>query len=140
MRRELHGGYELDDDVARVDAATVHHYLSAESYWAQGRSRADVERTIREAARVVGLYIGEDQVGFARVVSDNIHFAYLADVFVTEAHRGKGLGVALVKQAVDGGPQANLMWFLGTRDAHTLYEKVGFGPPDERWMVRGKQS
>jgi GNAT superfamily N-acetyltransferase len=139
LRRALPGGYELDDDAARVDVHTVHRYLAEESYWARGRTREQVQRTIREAARVVGLYRGAEQVGFARVLSDNVHFAYLADVFITAPHRGKGLGVELVKHAVDGGRQKDLMWILGTRDAHTLYEKLGFKAPDERWMVRDKQ-
>jgi GNAT superfamily N-acetyltransferase len=139
VRRALPGGYELDDDAARVNVDAVHRYLSEESYWARERTREQVQRTIREAARVVGLYRGAEQVGFARVLSDNVHFAYLADVFITAGHRKQGLGVALVKQTVDGGPQKDLMWILGTRDAHALYQKLGFKAPDGRWMVRDKQ-
>ena len=70
MRRELPGGYELDDDRERIDVDAVHGYLSGESYWATDRPRGLVERSVRGAARVVGLYAGDEQVGFARVVSD----------------------------------------------------------------------
>jgi GNAT superfamily N-acetyltransferase len=136
MRRELPGGYELDDDPARVDVAAVHAFLT-ESYWATGRPREVVERLVREAARVVGLYRGDAQVGFCRVDSDGEKFAFLLDVYVLPEHRGRGLGVELVREAVDRGPQRDLAWYLKTRDAHGLYEKFGFGPPDaERTMER----
>ena len=82
MRRGLPGGYELDDDVARIDVDAVHRYLSEESYWAGGRPREVVEDLVRGPTRVVGLYHASDQVGFARVVSDGHTLAYLADVYV----------------------------------------------------------
>ena len=100
MRRALAGGYELDDDPARIDVDFVHDYLSRESYWALGRSRELVERSIVGSTRVVGLYGAGGQVGFARVVSDGSTVAYLADVFVDRRHRGRGLGVELVREAV----------------------------------------
>jgi hypothetical protein len=85
MRRELEGGYELDDDRGRVDVEVVHAYLSEESYWARGRSLVEVRRLVGEATRVVGLYAPDrSQAGFCRVVSDGAVFAYLADVFVLE--------------------------------------------------------
>jgi GNAT superfamily N-acetyltransferase len=136
LRRVLPGGLELDDDRNRIDIAAVHDYLSSESYWATGRSFAAVERTIREAARVVGLYDGNRQIGFARVVSDGVHMAYLCDVYVLGDHQGHGLGVELVREAVDNGPHANLRWTVATKDAHSLYERFGFGPPDDRFLAR----
>jgi GNAT superfamily N-acetyltransferase len=136
MRRLLSGGYELDDDPRRVDVEAVHRYLSDESYWAQGRSRETVERLVREAARVVGLYRGDAQVGFARAVSDGVALAYLADVYVLPRHRGRGLGKELVRELVDGGPHAGVRWLLHTRDAHELYAQIGFGPPGEYLMER----
>lgn len=136
MRRALPGGYELDDDPGRVDIDVVHAFLTA-SYWAEGRTRGTVERLVREATRVVGLYRGEATVGFCRVISDDTTFAFLFDVFVLEAGRGRGLGVELVREAVELGPHADLPWHLGTSDAHRLYERFGFGPPDaERQMLR----
>jgi GNAT superfamily N-acetyltransferase len=137
MRRELPDGYELDDDVGRVDVDVVHRYLSEESYWATGRSRETVDRLVREAARVVGAYRGERMAGFCRVSSDGIAYAFLCDVFVLEGHRGRGLGVELVREAVEHGPQRDLPWYLGTSDAHELYRRFGFGEPDlDRLMFR----
>jgi GNAT superfamily N-acetyltransferase len=137
MRREIEGGYELDDDRERVDAGVVHAYLSRESYWAKGRSREEVERLVAEATRVVGLYAPDgSQAGFCRVVSDGAVFAYLADVFVLEPHRGRGLGLDLVREAVDGGGLAGLRWLLGTEDAEGLYARLGFGPVSEIMLER----
>ena len=132
MIRRLDGGYELDDDPARVDVDAVHDYLSNESYWAAGRSRDTVERLVREATRVVGVYNDGRQVGFARAFSDGVALAYLADVYVLSDHRGRGLGVELVREIVENGPLADVKWILHTSDAHGLYLKFGFGPPSER--------
>jgi GNAT superfamily N-acetyltransferase len=136
MKRELPGGYELDDDPARVDVGAVHRFLSEQSYWAAGRSRETVERLVREAARVVGAYHDGGQVGFARAASGGVAVAYLADVYVLPEHRGHGLGRELVRETVERGPLANVRWLLHTTDAHELYAQVGFGPPGERLMER----
>jgi GNAT superfamily N-acetyltransferase len=136
VRRALEDGLELDDDPRRVDVEAVHRYLSEESYWARGRTLGTVERLVREAARVVGLYDGDRQVGFARVVSDGVAVAYLADVYVLPERRGRGLGVELVREAVDGGTLSGVGWLLHTRDAHALYSKVGFGRPSHRVLER----
>ncbi|HEY7693571.1 MAG TPA: GNAT family N-acetyltransferase [Gaiellaceae bacterium] len=135
MRRELGEGYELDDDPARIDLDAVHSYLTT-SYWAEGRSRDEVERLVREAQRVVGLYADGRQVGFCRAVSDGASVTYLADVYVLPEHRGRGLGVELVREMIDNGPYAARRWLLHTRDAHGLYGRFGFGPPGERLMER----
>jgi GNAT superfamily N-acetyltransferase len=137
VRRELEGGYELDDDRGRTDIGIVHTYLSEESYWAKGRSLDEVRRLVEEATRVVGLFAGDgSQVGFCRVVSDDAVFAFLADVFVLEGHRGRGLGLELVREAVDGGPQASLRWLLATKDAEDFYAALGFGPPSALMLER----
>ncbi len=136
MRRGLPGGFELDDDPGRIDVDSVHRYLSEESYWAAGRPRETVERLVREAARVVGLYLDGEQVGFARVVSDGVAVAYLADVYVLPEHRGRGLGKELVRELVERPPYADVRWLLHTRDAQTLYAQFGFGAPGERLMER----
>jgi GNAT superfamily N-acetyltransferase len=136
MARILPNGYELDDDPARVDVDVAHRYLTA-SYWAEGRTRETVARLVAGATRVVGVYLDGDMVGFCRVQSDEVTFAFLLDVFVLEHHRGEGLGVELVREAVELGPHADLPWHLATRDAHELYERFGFGPPDaQRQMLR----
>jgi GNAT superfamily N-acetyltransferase len=136
VRRPLPNGLELDDDRRRIDVSAVHSWLSTESYWAKGRPYAVVALSVAEASRVVGLYDGERQVGFARVVSDNLAFAYLADVYVLEDYRGRGLGEELVREAIENGPHAGVKWLLHTLDAHGLYRKFGFGPPDDRYMER----
>jgi GNAT superfamily N-acetyltransferase len=137
MIRRLEGGYELDDDPGRIDVDAVHDYLANESYWAQCRPRDTVDRLVREATRVVGLYLADGkQVGFARAFSDGVAFAYLADVYVLPEHRGHGLGVELVREIVENGPLAGVKWILHTRDAHDLYRRFGFAEPDERVLER----
>ena len=136
MRRTLPGGLELDDDKARVDRAEVHRFLSEESYWARGRTRETVDALIDGAARVVGLYDGPRQVGFCRAATDGVAFAYLADVYVLAAYRGRGLGEELVREMVDNGPYAGLKWLLHTSDMHPLYRKLGFGDPSDKVMER----
>jgi GNAT superfamily N-acetyltransferase len=135
VRRELPDGYELDDDASRLDLDAIWGFLSAEAYWGRTRSRELFERQVREAARVIGLYLGERQVGFERAFTDGA-VAYLADVYVLSEHRGRGLGVELVRAMVDAGPLRDLRWLLHTRDAHALYTKFGFGSPGERVMER----
>ena len=136
-RRPLGGGYELDDDPERVDVDAVFAYLHYESYWAKGRLRETVEALVAGAQRVVGLYApGGALAGFSRTVSDGYVVAYLADVFVLPGHRGAGLGSELVRETVERGPYAHLRWLLHTADAHELYAKFGFEPPDERLMER----
>jgi GNAT superfamily N-acetyltransferase len=136
MRRELGDGIELDDDPSRIDVDAVHDFLSNHAYWAKGRPREIVERTVREASRVVGLYAGGRQIGFARAFTDAVSVVYLADVYVLPEHRGRGLGVELVREMVEGSPWADQKWLLHTRDAHELYRRFGFGAPSERVMER----
>ena len=137
MRRTLPDGLEVDDDVTRVDRDVLHRYLSEDSYWAAGRTRATSDRLAREATRVVAIYDGDAMVAYCRVVSDDATIALLFDVFVLTDYRGRGLGKELVREAVELGPQHDLPWHLGTRDGHGLYRAFGFGPPDtERQMLR----
>jgi ribosomal protein S18 acetylase RimI-like enzyme len=125
VRRELDGGFELDDDRARIDVDAVHAFISSESYWGLGRPRERVVQAIEGSARVVGLYRGEQQVGFARAVSDGATLAYLADVYVLRAYRGRGLGLELVREIVERS-FGELRWMLHTADAQGLYERLGF--------------
>ena len=140
MKRDLRDGYELDDDPSRIDREAVHAYLGGESYWAEGRTREVQDALIDGAARVVGLYHDGDQVGFSRSLSDGHAQSYLADVYVLDQHRGRGLGVELVRFSVDEGPLADTKWFLHTRDAHDLYRRFGFAEPSERAMERWNRS
>jgi GNAT superfamily N-acetyltransferase len=137
VRRQLPGGYELDDDPGRIDLDAVHAYIRDVSYWAKGRPRDKMESAIAGSARVVGLYASDgSQAGFLRVISDKTTYAYLADVFVFEEHRGRGLGVELVREAVDTEPWKQMSWHLRTSDAHELYKKFGFREPSERSLER----
>jgi ribosomal protein S18 acetylase RimI-like enzyme len=123
-----------------VDA--VHAYISRESYWGRGRPRERVQRTVDGSTRVVGLYDGDRQIGFARAVSDGVTVAYLADVYVLPAYRGRGLGLSLVREIVEGGEGdwAEVRWLLHTADAQGLYRKIGFaeGLPTYPLMERGR--
>jgi GNAT superfamily N-acetyltransferase len=139
VRRELPGGYELDDDQGRIAVDAVHDFISNHSYWAPGRSRELQEELIHGSMRLVGVYHAGHLVGFARAVGDS-HLVYLADVYVLPEHRGNGLGVELVREMVENGPYADSRWILHTADAHKLYEKFGFGPPSDRVMERPRRT
>nr|MDQ3877573.1 GNAT family N-acetyltransferase [Actinomycetota bacterium] len=126
---ELPAGFELDPDPDRIQIDELHSFLSEESYWAKGRARTEVERLVRTATMVVGLYARGQMVGFARAVSDGTAFAYLADVYVLDGFRGQGLGLQLVRFVVDDPRFEGRRWLLHTKDAHGLYRKLGFTEP-----------
>jgi GNAT superfamily N-acetyltransferase len=136
----MSGGYEISNDRARLDIDRVHRFLSTEAYWSPGVAREVVERSIA-GSLPFGVYAREsgEQVGFARVVTDYATFAWLADVYIEQAHRGHGLGKRLVAEVL-GHPdlQGLRRWMLGTADAHELYRRFGFdGLRDmERFMAR----
>ncbi len=129
---------EITNDRARMDVTRIHDYLSNESYWARGIPRERVERSI-ENSLCFGAFDDEVQVGFARVVTDYATFAYIADVFVLESHRGHGISKQLM-QAISDHPELQTLrrWHLVTRDAHGLYAQFGFAPLDapERHMMK----
>lgn len=129
--------YSISDDPRRIDVALVHRFLSEESYWARGRSREDVERSIAHSL-CFGAYHGDEQVGFARVVTDRATFAWVADVFVVAGHRGRGVGKRLV-EATLGHPELARVyrWMLATADAHDLYRRFGYAEVDrpERFLA-----
>lgn len=134
------GSHTLSSDPARLDRDRVHHWLSEQAYWALGRSRDVLDRAI-DGSRSYGVYddaTGE-QLGYARVVTDGATFAWLCDVFVDDAARGRGVGKTLMAGVVaDLEALGVRRTLLATADAHGLYEQYGFVPvPDpERWMVR----
>lgn len=136
MKRSLGDGLELDDDPSRVNRREVHRFLSEESYWAAGRPRETQDMLIDSAVRVVGLYDGDRQIGFARAATDHVSFVYLADVYVLSAYRGRGLGEELVREMVENGPLAHLKWLLHTTNMHPLYRKFGFAEPSAKVMER----
>jgi len=119
--------YEISTDRSRLDIAVIHDFLRS-SYWAQGISRAVVERSIQHSL-CFGAFFGGQQVGFARVITDFAAFAYVADVFVLPEHRGRGVAKMLMRAIVEHPElQALRRVLLATRDAHGLYAQFGFKP------------
>ena len=120
-------GLEISTDSSRLDVDTIHGYLTA-SYWGQGRSRATVERSIRNSL-CFGAYYSGRQVGFGRVITDFAVFAYLADIFVVPEYEGRGIGKAIVRAMMEEPRLQGLqVMLLRTRDAHNLYKQFGFEP------------
>lgn len=123
-------GVRLSEERAEMQIDVIHGYLTA-SYWSPGIPRETVARAIA-GSHVVGAFDGDVQIGFARVVTDHATFAYLADVFVLEEARGRGIAKAMVER-LQASPtlQGLRRWLLATRDAHGLYGKLGWEPlPD----------
>src|SRR5947207_15125235 len=119
--------YIISTDKARLDITGIHGFLTW-SYWSEGISMARVSKAIDNSLNF-GLYKGDEQIGFARLVTDYATFAYLADVFVLEPYRGLGLSKWLMEVIVAHPELQGLRrWLLGTKDAHALYSKVGFTP------------
>ncbi|MEN9579012.1 MAG: hypothetical protein RJA70_2021 [Pseudomonadota bacterium] len=139
--QSVEGGVELSDDRGRIDFDLVHRWLTA-TYWSPGISRGEVFECAVGSSLLVGAYApGGAQIGYARVASDRVRFGYLMDVFVTEEFRGRGLGKALVRFALEHPDhRAVYKWLLGTRDAHSVYADVGFTPiaHPEVWMTLDK--
>ncbi len=139
MPHEWHRGeYSISTDPQRLDLEVIHGFLTNESYWALGRSMETIQKSI-EHSLAFGVYHAEQQVGFCRVITDYATFAWLADVFVLEPYRGRGLAVWLVETVLAPPELQGLKrWVLATRDAHGLYARYGFEPlaDRQRWMTR----
>jgi GNAT superfamily N-acetyltransferase len=131
--------YLISTDTGLLDIDMVHQYLSAISYWAQNIPREVVEKSIQHSL-CFGLYHARVQIGFARLVTDKATFAYLADVFIIEEYRKKGLSKWLIGSVQAHPELQNLRrWMLGTRDAHGLYEQFGWSVLDEDTRKRFMQ-
>lgn len=132
------GEFLISTDRNRLDREMIHDFLSHRSYWAKGRELEVINRGIDNSLNF-GIYRGAQQVGFARVVTDYATFAWLADVFVLEEYRGRGLGKWLV-EVILAHPQLQgfRRWALSTKDAHEIYRGFGFNElaRPERWMER----
>ncbi|MFE2146510.1 GNAT family N-acetyltransferase [Streptomyces sp. NPDC059456] len=140
---ELPDGYELSTDPARLDAGLIHRWLSQDAYWALGRSRQTQDRAIADSLNF-GVYdtASGAQTAYARVVTDRSTFAWLCDVYVDPAVRGKGLGTSLAAAVRDHlAPYGLRRVLLATADAHGVYAKAGFAPMAHpaKWMVLGEQ-
>ncbi|HYP53352.1 MAG TPA: GNAT family N-acetyltransferase [Pyrinomonadaceae bacterium] len=132
------GEYVISTDKSRLDFGAIHEFLSGRSYWAVGRPEEVVRRSV-ENSLAFGLYKGARQVGFARVITDYATFAWVADVFVLEEFRGRGLSKWLMETMLaHPGLQGLRRWVLATKDAQGLYARYGFEPlrRPERWMER----
>ncbi|MEM9452069.1 MAG: GNAT family N-acetyltransferase [Cyanobacteria bacterium P01_E01_bin.6] len=130
--------YTISTDKTKLDIPLIHDFLSNRSYWAKGRSLEEVKTSIDNTI-CFGLYDRQGcTIGFTRVLTDGVAFAYLMDVFILEPYRGQGLGQYLLEYVLyHSGIQPN-MWMLGTADAHSLYEKFGFQSLESgnRYMTR----
>lgn len=133
-------GFYVNTDKEYMDIDFVHSYLSQQSYWAKGRSKELVQKSI-DHSLCFGLFEGDKQIGFGRIATDYVVFAWLMDFFIDSDYRGKGLGQMLVKSIVDH-PSLQQVNGIGlrTEDAHGLYKKFDFKPiPNpETWMLRNK--
>ncbi len=136
MKRQ-HGDYEIDDDLSRVDFDAVHAMLT-NSYWCPGISKDRIIKGSQNSAMVVAAYHQGQLVGFERIVSDRIRFAYLCDVIVSPEHQGKGIARAMTQMALDDEDLKACRWLLATKDAHGVYAALGFDtlPKPERWMAK----
>lgn len=116
---------EISSDKSKMDIPFIHTFLK-ETYWAKGRTIEEVSITI-ENSFCLGIYLNNEQIGFCRVVTDYVVFAYLMDVFILEKHRGKGYSSLLMDALMNNEQLKNIsIWRLATSDAHFLYQKFGF--------------
>jgi GNAT superfamily N-acetyltransferase len=126
ISRKKIGDYLFSTDKEKLQLEYVHQYLSEESYWAKNIPIEIVKRSI-EGSVCFGVYLNEHQIGFARVITDNATFGYLADVFIDKNYRGKGLSKELMKFIMEQDFIKKLRRFmLATLDAHSLYAQFGF--------------
>ena len=141
MKQVFLDRYEFDDDRNRLDYPVLEAWLG-KTYWSPNIKAPEIERGAVNSALVAGCYAGGAQVGYLRVCSDKVRFAYIMDVYVDEAHRRRGIAENLVRFAMAHADLADVyLWLLATHDAHSVYRKAGFGPlpvPDF-WMIQRKE-
>jgi GNAT superfamily N-acetyltransferase len=133
-----HDEFIISTDPSRLQLDVIHSFLANDSYWARERTPEQTKTAI-ENSICFGVYVGERQIGFARVVSDKATFAYLGDVFILEEFRGRGLSKWMMQVVVEHPELQGLRrWVLATLDAHGLYEQFEFAGLryPERWMEK----
>jgi N-acetylglutamate synthase-like GNAT family acetyltransferase len=117
----------ISDDKSKLDVDLIHKFLTT-SYWAEGRSVENVKKSI-EHSICFGIYLDQKQIGFARIITDYVVFAYLMDVFILNEYRDKGYSKLLLNKIFDDERFNGIKkWMLATKDAHSLYSRFGFEP------------
>lgn len=117
----------VSTDKSKLDVKFIQNFLK-DIYWAAGRTMEEVQTTI-DSSFCFGIYLDDVQIGFARVITDYVVFAYVMDVFIDENHRGKGYSSILIEKMMNEPKLKDVkIWRLATSDAHFLYEKFGFKP------------
>lgn len=115
----------VSTDKSKLDVPFIQNFLK-DVYWAAGRTMEEVQTTI-DSSFCFGIYLDDNQIGFCRVITDYVVFAYVMDVFIDEKHRGKGYSSILINAMMtEPKLQEVKIWRLATSDAHFLYEKFGF--------------
>jgi GNAT superfamily N-acetyltransferase len=138
-RYRMFPDYFITTDKAKINIELVHNYLSNESYWAKNISLELVKSAIENSV-CFSVFYKEEQIGFARVITDKATFGYLADVFIVDPHRGKGLSKCLMQTILDNEElQGFRSWMLATKDAHGLYEKFDFKLTNHTTRIMRKQ-
>ncbi len=134
---------EISTDKSKLNINVIHKYLSEESYWAKDRNIETIQRSI-DHSLCFGVYINDNQVGFARVVTDYTIYAYIMDVFILKEYQGKGYGKSLMNVIMNHQELQNLnRWGLATNDAHGLYKQFGFeslSKPEIMMEIKKKQA
>jgi len=128
-------GIEISIEKSRLNVSLIHDFLT-NSYWAKGRSKTRVQKSI-ENSICYGVYINNEQIGFARVLTDYVAFAYIMDVFILKDYRGNGYSKLLMTKILDHPEMHQVRkWFLGTKDAQGLYRQFGFEetPVEISWL------
>jgi N-acetylglutamate synthase-like GNAT family acetyltransferase len=134
------GSFIISTEKEKMDVAYIHHFLSTDSYWAENIPIEIVKKSI-EGSVCFGVFEGDKQIGFARVVTDTATFGYLADVFIDEMYRGCGLSKWLMETIMSHPElQGFRTWLLGTKDAHGLYAQFGFKQLDEPDRIMRKSN
>ncbi len=127
----------ISTENSKLDIDLIHQFLT-NSYWAKGRTREEVITTIEHCLNF-GVYLDDQQIGFARLLTDYTVFGYLMDVFIVDEHRGKGYAKELVKTIMEHKELQKIKkWMLLTADAHGLYKQFGFDSLEDPTMAMGK--
>lgn len=135
----MHPDYAITTDKSKIDFEVVYNYLSRESYWSKNIP-SELVRTSIDNSVCFSIFYKEEQIGFARVITDKATFGYIADVFILEPHRGRGLSKWLMQAILENEElQGFRGWMLGTLDAHGLYEQFGFKLTNDTTRIMRKQ-